>query len=82
MPALPSTVSAPYLAPIVSITTLERETDMLRKVALLLTVVAAVTGAFLAGYAVHGSHGTHCPTEDSCGYSYSHHTGTVVPVIP
>lgn len=55
---------------------------MFRKVAFLLTVVAVMAGAFLAGYVAHGSHGTYCPTEDSCSYSYSHHTGTVVPVVP
>ena len=54
---------------------------MFSKVALLLTVVAVVVGAFMAGYAVHSS-GVHCPTEDSCAYSYSHGIGSVIKVTP
>jgi hypothetical protein len=51
-------------------------------------ITAAIAAAAMAlagasGYALHGTpHGTYCPAEDSCAYSYAHHAGTVVRVTP
>ena len=50
-------------------------------------LITAIAGLVIAGAAFTAGHytaphGTHCATEDSCAYSYAHHTGTVIQVTP
>lgn len=43
--------------------------------------LAIAVAAFTAGHYT-APHGIRCATEDSCAYSYAHHTGTVVRITP
>ncbi len=44
--------------------------------------ILVAIGVFLAGSAYNYSHGTYCPTEDSCAYMYHDHRGNVVRIVP